>query len=138
MDFTFPNFSLDNLFVSEPRPEDLHSFIMNTHINKYSQIQNLGFINRTRYSNMRDTGCYIVIVNAFEESGPNAIFCISKSSFNTNGSVNTLIQTKNEHGDYLEIEWNPGEYPLLLYNYYTKNSRNDKRKYFVVKVLTSF
>ena len=78
MDFTFPNFSLDNLFVSEPRPEDLHSFIMNTHINKYSQIQNLVFINRTRYSNMRDTGCYIVIVNAFEESGPNAIFCISK------------------------------------------------------------
>ena len=65
-------------------------------------------------------------------------FVFQKSSFNTNGSVNTLIQTKNEHGDYLEIEWNPGEYPLLLYNYYTKNSRNDKRKYFVVKVLTSF
>lgn len=140
MDFAF---SFDDLFVTKPRARDDNSFIMNICVDKYRLIETVGYINSTQYSNMRDTGCFIIIVNTYPTnntsvSGPNAIFCIAKSETYSSGTVNTLVQSTNRFGDTFELEWNPGEYPLLMYNYKRYDERNDRRLFFVVKVLTSF
>lgn len=143
MDFAF---SFDDLFVTKPRPRDDYSFIMDVCVDKYRLIETVGYINSTKYRNMRDTGCYIVIVNTYPSSngnvsavlGPNVIFCISKSDKYSVGTVKTLVESTNRFGDTFELLWNPGEYPLLMYNYKRYDERDDRRLFFVIKVLTSF
>lgn len=136
MDFT--DFSFQELFVGKPKARDDHSFIMDISVNKYRTIETVGYINSTRYSKMRDTGCYFIIVNSYESNGSNAIFCISKSDPYSVGTVRTLVESNNTFGDTFELEWNPGEFPLLSYHYRKYDHRSDRRIFFVIKVITSF
>lgn len=146
MSFKFPIFkdlSFFDTFFKKPDDNsittDTDAFIMSLDINKYAYSHEIGYINNFRNKCMRETGSYILIINSKNGSGPNAIYCISKSDKSKAGNIKELIKTNGILNDSLELDWNPHEYPVLKLK--TNNLRyNNKEKilYFSVKVITSF
>lgn len=130
----------ENTFKIEFETDDISSFRKNI-----NTIYHIGYINKY----IRDTGSFIVIINSDQQNSTNAIFCISRSNKLNQGYVNKLIgSNQNNNEDNLEIDWNPGEYPRLVYNKCTKNvnrydkSLNDKSNYkskiiFYIKIIST-
>lgn len=154
MSLKFPSF--EELFSFSPKASDNETHVMSvtSDFQNYSypnsqtfstKLLNVGYINNYLTNKIKDYGSYIIIVNSENTNGPTAIFCISRSNCLSNGSINKLVQSYGTNGDCLELDWNPGEYPLLKYNQrYIHNSFKDKNKgaqvkiNFFVKVLTAF
>jgi len=74
----------------------------------------IGYINSKCIKNMKDTGCYIIMIDSQEKNGPNGIFCLSRSNNSKSGVINTLAASVGVNGDTLEIIWNPKEYPCVI------------------------
>lgn len=90
------------------------SDILNKYLNLvYTKSIDVGYIR----NKIKDNGSFIIIINSQKNEGPSAIYCISKSSRLSQGNINKLSHSHGINGDSIELEWNPGEYPLLKYNY---------------------
>lgn len=90
------------------------SDILNKYLNLvYTKSIDVGYIR----NKIKDNGSFIIIINSQNNEGPSAIYCISKSSRLSQGNINKLSYSKGINEDSIELEWNPGEYPLLKYNY---------------------
>jgi hypothetical protein len=74
----------------------------------------IGYITSKYVPNIKDTGCYIIMINSQINDGPNAIFCLSRSDKTKKGIINTLVNSDGKVGDRLEIIWNPMEHPCIL------------------------
>jgi hypothetical protein len=127
--------SFEDIFITKTS-KDPESFYMSTslsHLSKYENIIDIGYINTYRCNKIRDTGSYFIIINS---KFSNAIFAISKTNIIDNGNINKLSHS----GDDIDIIWNPGEYPFLQF---VKNKNDDKynkikKLEFYIKVITSF
>jgi hypothetical protein len=87
----------------------------------------IGYITSKYVQNIKEIGCYIIMVNSQIKEGPNAIFCISRSDRTKDGSINKLISSEGKLGDKLDILWNPLEYPCIkLTHNFTKELLNNK------------
>lgn len=119
-------FSFDEIF--NPTPQNKNSFkiefetnnILSFHKN-INTTYHIGYISKY----IKDTGSFIIIINSDnqdKENSVNAIFCISRSNKLNQGYVNKLTgSNQNNSEDNLNIEWNAGEYPCLIYNKCAKN-----------------
>lgn len=155
MSFKFPIF--EDLFA--PHSNDPNAFTMSIKINTfknntnntsllrqdyYTNISKIGYINGYITNKIKDYGSYILIVNSCKQGGPNAIFCISRSDVLQPGNINILTESHGINNDSIELEWNPGEYPLLKYKYktlYDKKEGGNVMSYkliFFIKIISTF
>ena len=74
----------------------------------------IDYITPKQVINIKDTGCYIIMINSQLSNGPNGIFCLSRSDKCNNGSVNTLVSSYGKADDKLEVVWDKDEYPCVL------------------------
>jgi hypothetical protein len=96
----------------------------------------IGYVNNICFYKIKDTGCYIIIVNSAKPDGPHSIFCIAKSDKSQYGNITILTHSINKLKDYITLEWNPFEYPVLFYNSnYTKKDYKGFDLEFHVKVM---
>ena len=119
---------------------DNDSFLMSVKMEKYYKLLHIGYITNQYYKKMKDIGSYIIIINSNYDSGPNAIYAISKAHIMQDGNINILSNSPDLNGNTLELEWNKGEYPLLKYrrSHSDYQNVNDNTLMFLVKVITSF
>jgi hypothetical protein len=107
---------LFNLNSTEQHSLDDHSStILSTELSdtnyKFFTTITIGYINH-RFK-IKDTGCFIIMITSQNKSGPNAIYCISRSDKSLHGNIKELIKTKGINDESIELEWNPYEHPLL-------------------------
>ena len=90
----------------------------------------IGYITSKYIPNIKDTGCYTIMINSQISEGPNGIFCLSRSDKSKKGEINTLVSSYGKAGDRLEVIWNPMEYPciLLKHNFIKKHILKDETK----------
>lgn len=74
----------------------------------------IGYITSKYVRDIKDTGCYLIMINSQINEGPNAVFCLSRSDKMKQGNVNTLVSSEGKVGDKLDIVWNPMEHPCVL------------------------
>lgn len=101
----------------------------------------LGYITSKYVSGMKDTGCYIIMIESQISNGPHGIYLLARSSKEDNGIVNTLVQSKGKCNDYFEVVWNPMEHPCirLRHNFLKKDILNEDTKLrlgFDIRVMT--
>jgi hypothetical protein len=97
---------------------------------------NIGYINNI--NNIKDCGSYIIIINSQNNTGPSAIYCISRSNKLLSGNINKLSYSEGICGDLVELIWNPGEYPLIKYKYkyvYNSDETNVCKLTFLIKII---
>lgn len=75
---------------------------------------NIGYISSKYVQNIKDTGCFIIMISSQISEGPNAIFCLSRSDKSKSGDINPLVSSNGKCGDKLDITWNPMEHPCIL------------------------
>lgn len=75
---------------------------------------NIGYITSKYVQDIKDTGCFIIMISSQISEGPNAIFCLSRSDKSKSGDINTLVSSTGKCGDKLVIMWNPMEHPCIL------------------------
>jgi len=75
---------------------------------------NIGYISSKYVQNIKDTGCFIIMISSQIPDGPNAVFCLSRSDKSKSGDVTPLVSSTGKCGDKLDIRWNPMEHPCLL------------------------
>lgn len=127
--------SQDNpIILSKEIP--LHkSDILNKYLNLvFTKSIDIGYIR----NKIKDHGSFIITINSQNTEGPSAIYCISKSSKLSHGDINKLAYSKGINGDFIELEWNPGEYPLLKYNYkyvYNLEETINCKMTFIIKII---
>lgn len=90
----------------------------------------IGYISTKYVPNIKDTGCYTIMINSQINEGPNGIFCLSRSDKTKKGNVNVLTSSDGKVGDKLEVVWNPMEHPciLLKHNFSKKQILKDDTK----------
>ena len=77
----------------------------------------VGYIN-----NIKDTGCYIIMINSEKDDGPNGIFCLSRSDKQKQGDINTLVSSEGKCRSKIILRWNPFEKPsIILTSVHNKN-----------------
>jgi hypothetical protein len=108
--------------------KDLYTY--NYDMRDSSYTMTIGYITSKYIPNIKDTGCYIIMVNSQINEGPNGIFCLSRSDKTKKGIVNPLVISHGKADDKLEIVWNPMEYPcvLLKHNFIKKHILKDETK----------
>ena len=84
------------------------TFVDNKHVYSFSANKEELYITPSFVPFIRDTGCYIVMVNA-KNHGPNGIFCCARSDKTSSGLVTALALSDTQ----LKLEWNPYEYPKI-------------------------
>jgi hypothetical protein len=130
--FTFPSFSTQE-------QSDHTSTILSTELSdkKYNFFTTIsvGYINH-RFK-IKDTGCFIIMITSQITSGPNAIYCISRSDKSLHGNIKELIKTNGVNDESIELEWNPYEYPLLKIRLKPTNYKYNTIN-FLVKVNSNF
>jgi|UniRef100_A0A6C0ALK0 hypothetical protein len=97
---------------------------------------NIGYINNQ--NKIKDCGSYIIIINSQNNTGPSAIYCISRSNKLLSGNINKLSYSEGINGDFIELDWNPGEYPLIKYNckyVYNSDETNICKLTFLIKII---
>jgi hypothetical protein len=113
-------------------------------LNKYLKLMNrvytksifFGYIRHT--SKLKDTGSYIIIINSQTTSGPSAIYTISRSNKLSPGNINKLAFSEGINGDFVELIWNPGEFPLIKYHYksvYNSEETKLQKISFLIKII---
>lgn len=90
-----------------------HTILNKTFDSLYYTI-NIGYITTKYVQNIKDTGCFIIMISSQISEGPNAIFCLSRSDKLKSGDINTLVSSLGKCGDKLDIMWNPMEHPCIL------------------------
>lgn len=90
-----------------------HTILNKTFDSLYYTI-NIGYITTKYVQNIKDTGCFIIMISSQISEGPNAIFCLSRSDKSKSGDINTLVSSLGKCGDKLDIMWNPMEHPCIL------------------------
>jgi hypothetical protein len=90
----------------------------------------IGYITTKYVPDIKDTGCYLIMINSQISEGPNAVFCLSRSDKMKKGNVNILVSSDGKVGDKLDIVWNPMEHPcvLLKHNFSKKQILKDDTK----------
>lgn len=153
MSFKFP--LINDLFTNSPKPDPFTNIMtinIDTYINDQKDIMlhntiiktyKIGYLNGFITNKIKDYGSYIIIVNSQMSEYPNCIFCISKSNTLSQGNIIKLIESHGINNDFLDLEWNPGEYPLLKYNYkipYNTNmySKKTNKLTFFIKIISTF
>lgn len=93
-----------------------------------SYTMTIGYITSKYVHNIKDIGCYIIMINSQLREGPNGIFCLSRSDKTKKGIVNALVSSYGKEDDRLEIIWNPMEHPciLLKHNFIKKHILKDE------------
>lgn len=116
------------------------SEILNKYLKMYNLVStksiNIGYINNQ--NKIKDCGSYIIIINSQNTTGPSAIYCISRSNRLLSGNINKLSYSEGINGDCIELNWNPGEYPLIKYNYkyvYNSDETNVCKLTFLIKII---
>lgn len=69
----------------------------------------VGYISRKFSAKLKNTGCYMIMINSTEEEGPCGIFCVCRANSTDVGVINTLCKTKGVNGENIELEWNSQE-----------------------------
>ena len=105
--------------------KDLYTY--NYDMRDLSHTITIGYITSKYVSNIKDTGCYTIMINSQISEGPNGIFCLSRSDKSKKGIINALV---GKADDRLEVIWNPIEYPcvLLKHNFIKKHILKDETK----------
>lgn len=120
--------TIPNPFVSKPKQQDnsfelvkylkekdMYTFEYDTsYPREYSYTIDIGYITSKYVPTIKDTGCYMIMVESQISEGPNAIFCIARSDKSKSGTVQTIVSSVGKSNDRLEIKWNPMEYPCIL------------------------
>ena len=123
---TFP--TIPNPFVSKPKNEDnsfelvkyltekeMYNFDYDTNYpREYSYTIDIGYITSKYVPTIKDTGCYMIMIESQISEGPNAIFCIARSDKSKSGTIQTIVSSVGKSNDRLEVKWNPMEYPCIL------------------------
>jgi hypothetical protein len=107
--FQFPDIS--NIFTFESTESNDSTLNIVKCINESSEQEIIGYIN-----NIRDTGCYIVMINSDKDNGPNGIFCLSRSDKQKQGEINTLVSSEGICRDKIILKWNSFEKPSIILN----------------------
>ena len=109
--------------------KELYEFNGGTYKDFYYSV-NIGYITSKYVPDIKDTGCYIVMINSQMDNGPNAIFCIARSDKSKSGIIQTLVSSTGKSNDRLELIWNPFEYPciLLKHNFNRKQVLKDSEQ----------
>jgi hypothetical protein len=89
----------------------------------------IGYIT-SKYFPIKDTGCYIIMIESQISEGPNAIFTLARSDKSKPGIIQTMVSSHGKSNDHLELKWNPMEYPcvLLKHNFSKKHILQDDTK----------
>jgi hypothetical protein len=108
--------------------KDLYTY--NYDMRDLSYTMTIGYITSKYVANIKDTGCYTIMINSQISEGPNGIFCLSLSDKSKKGIVNTLVSSYGKADDRLEVIWNPMEHPcvLLKHNFTKKHILKDETK----------
>jgi hypothetical protein len=132
--------SNDNIIIISKEINVHKSEILNKYLKMYSRVStksiNIGYINNQ--NKIKDCGSYIIIINSQNNTGPSAIYCISRSNKLLSGNINKLSYSEGINGDFIELDWNPGEYPLIKYNYkyvYNSDETNVCKLTFLIKII---
>lgn len=145
MSFIFSNIAstfedLFNLNSTQHSLDDHSSLILSTELfdKKYTGFTtiNVGYLNH-RFK-IKDTGCFIIMITSQNKSGPNAIYCISRSDKSLHGNIKELIKTNGINDESIELEWNPYEYPLLSMRLKPMHYNNQNTINFLVKITSNF
>lgn len=109
--------------------KELYEFNSGTYKDFHYSV-NIGYITSKYVPDIKDTGCYIIMINSQMTEGPNAIFCISRSDKSKSGNIQCLVESKGTSNDTLELVWNPYEYPsiLLKHNFNRKQILKDSKE----------
>lgn len=125
----------DNTIILTKEIQLHKSDILNKYLNLvFKKSIDIGYIR----NKIKDYGSFIIIINSQKSEGPSAIYCISKSSRLSQGNINKLSHSDGINGDSIELEWNPGEYPLLKYNYkyvYNLQETTNCKITFLIKII---
>jgi hypothetical protein len=105
--FQFPDIS--NIFTFESTESNDSTLNIVKCINESSEQEIIGYIN-----NIRDTGCYIVMINSDKDNGPNGIFCLSRSDKQKEGEINTLVSSEGICRNKIILKWNSFEKPSII------------------------
>lgn len=146
MSFFFSNIisTFEELFNTNPSYHSLDdhtSNIMSAKINEkyFVNTTTIGYINNSRFKNIKETGCFIIMITSQDKSGPSAIYCIARSDILSKGNIKELIKSDGVNGDSLELEWDPYEYPLVLTKLNSNKRKNQSQKItYLVKVISNF
>lgn len=126
---------------------DHDTYIIDIILNS-NRTYNIGYLTNKMFKNIKDTGSYIIMVNSRlnylnsynyindDFNGPTAIYCISKSHKMQDGYINVLSKSADINENYIELEWNKGEFPLLKYKSISKNTIEKKLR-FKIKIITN-
>lgn len=130
-------FSLFNAGNTLPRITFLYKKIitdkcLNQHFEFYNGYYNLnlGYITNKYVPFMKDTGCYIIMIETDYDSKTNpkiflpfnGIFCLCRSQKHTSGVVNPMCTTNDSRDGFIDIEWKEFEYPSLILKWYSNDS----------------
>ena len=74
----------------------------------------VGYITNKYVPDMKDVGCFTIMINSQLPGGPNGIFNLARSNRNNPGQVNKLVSSMGGANDSIDIEWNPMESPLII------------------------
>lgn len=111
------------------------SDVLNKFLNLvFTKTIDIGYIR----NKIKDYGSFIIIINSQKNEGPSAIYCISKSSRLSKSNISKLSHSDGIYGDSIELEWNPGEYPLLKYTYkyvYNLEETSNCKVDFLIKII---
>jgi hypothetical protein len=96
--------------------KDPESFYMSVRIPSLKETKiDIGYINTYYCKNIRDTGCYFIVINS---KFSNVIFAISKTNKKDTGTINKITGSGHE----INITWDPCEYPHVQYVINNKNN----------------
>lgn len=139
------NFKIPSLFTFyESPPLDPDSKLLNVEVKENSNIflkylsstsLTVSYLNNNLFKQIKENGSFILIINSKDPKGPNGIYCISRSNSSSSGTIKPLVESKGMNGEFLELEWNPYEFPKL--NIVLTNNKH-KRLSFYVKIISSF
>lgn len=133
--------TIDDIIILSKEIQMYKSDILNKYLKMYNRVFtksiNIGYINNQ--NKIKDCGSYIIIINSHNNTGPSAIYCISRSNNLLPGNINKLTSSEGINNDFIELEWNPGEYPLIKYNYkYIYNLEEESKPHklsFLIKII---
>jgi hypothetical protein len=134
-----PESNSDIITISKEIPLYKSEILNKMYKNVYTKSVNIGYINNINSINkIKNYGSYIIIINSQKNEGPSVIYCISRSNKLSPGNINKLSYSEGINKDSIELEWNPGEYPLIKYNYkyvYNSDETNICKLTFLIKII---
>lgn len=74
------------------------------------------YITNVLFDDIKDTGCYILMVQS--NIGSNGIYCLSKSEKQKNGDVSNMCSSCGPQKEKMCVSWGPYEFPSIKFTFH--------------------